>query len=170
VLYLAVIFRGRVISENFGPKRLGALENRLTWTKGVSVTTMQNKKSNRKAGSFAQFLNFSPLHDAHTQLWNTLLPLQPFRALTPADIANADPAFTAWETASDSITILAYDNAGNNRPNVRAPNFLLKCELTENRQICCWSMLCCDSASMELASRTLAVQTGQKCFGSDLLD
>ncbi|KAJ7940415.1 hypothetical protein B0H13DRAFT_10280 [Mycena leptocephala] len=78
---------------------------------------MQNKKSNRKAGSFAQFLNFSPLHDAHTQLWNTLLPLQPFRALTPADIANADPAFTAWETASDSITILAYDNAGNNRPN-----------------------------------------------------
>lgn len=89
---------------------------------------MQNKKSNRKAGSFAQYLNFSPLHDAHTQLWNALLPLQPFRALTPEDIANADSPLTVWETASDSITILAYDNAGdgNNRPNVQTLNFLVR--------------------------------------------
>ncbi|KAJ6497061.1 hypothetical protein C8R47DRAFT_1212603 [Mycena vitilis] len=78
---------------------------------------MQNKKSLRKAESFAPFLHFSPLHEAHTQLWKTLLPLKPFRALTPADIANADPAFTTWETALDSITILAYDNANGDRPN-----------------------------------------------------
>ncbi|KAJ6525666.1 hypothetical protein B0H19DRAFT_1276023 [Mycena capillaripes] len=78
---------------------------------------MQNKKSLRKADSFAPFLHFSPLHEAHTQLWTALLPLKPFRrCLTPADIANAHPALTVWETASDSITILAYDNAGANRP------------------------------------------------------
>lgn len=80
---------------------------------------MQNKKSLRKADAFAPFLHFSPLHDAHTQLWTALLPLKPFRPLTPADIANADPALSVWETASNSITILAYDNAGANRPSVR---------------------------------------------------
>ncbi|KAF7363626.1 hypothetical protein MSAN_01019700 [Mycena sanguinolenta] len=79
---------------------------------------MQNKKAQRKAGSFAQFLSFSPLHDAHNQLWNALLPLSPFRALTSDDIAKAHPALAVWETATDSISILAYDNGDtSNRSN-----------------------------------------------------
>ncbi|KAF7338116.1 hypothetical protein MVEN_02036300 [Mycena venus] len=79
---------------------------------------MQNKKAQRKAGSFdIESRHFSPLHKAHTQLWEALLPLSPFRALTPDDIVNADPALTVWETASDSITILVYDSAEGTRPN-----------------------------------------------------
>ncbi|KAJ7444873.1 hypothetical protein FB451DRAFT_1412996 [Mycena latifolia] len=71
---------------------------------------MQKNKALRKANSFAPFLNFSPLHDAHNALWNALLPLTPFRALTPEDVTRADPALTVWETSLESISILPYDN------------------------------------------------------------
>jgi hypothetical protein len=69
----------------------------------------------RTARQTAEFRNFSPLHDAHNILWATLLPLSPIRAITPADIVEADPALTLWET-SDSISITAYDNGAHQQP------------------------------------------------------
>ncbi|KAK7020434.1 hypothetical protein R3P38DRAFT_2969438 [Favolaschia claudopus] len=76
---------------------------------------MQKRKAERKRQDMSSLL-FGPLHDAHNQLWNALLPLSPFRALVPEDIQSAESALTIWENASDSITILAYDSP-NNRPN-----------------------------------------------------
>jgi hypothetical protein len=80
---------------------------------------MQNKKAQRKADSFALHRNFRPLHDAHTLLRKALLPLSPFRALTPGDITDADPALTVWEEATDAISVLAFDNGDSGRPSVR---------------------------------------------------
>ncbi|KAJ7156948.1 hypothetical protein C8R43DRAFT_997767 [Mycena crocata] len=67
-------------------------------------------KALRKGNSFASLRNFSPLHDAHNALWSALLPLTPFRAVTSADVATANAALAVWETAPESISILAYDN------------------------------------------------------------
>ncbi|KAJ7709653.1 hypothetical protein B0H17DRAFT_1190837 [Mycena rosella] len=71
---------------------------------------MQREKASRKPNLRALNLHFSHIHDAHNVLWSALLPLTPFRALTPEDIATADPALALWETSSDSISILSYDN------------------------------------------------------------
>ncbi|KAJ7775100.1 hypothetical protein B0H16DRAFT_1509527 [Mycena metata] len=82
---------------------------------------MQNRI--QRPASFGPLLNFSPLHDAFNVIWPALLHLTPFRALTPADIVDAEPGFTVWEEGSDAISVLAYDHPGN--PGVRPNTNLL---------------------------------------------
>ncbi|KAJ7724478.1 hypothetical protein DFH07DRAFT_264845 [Mycena maculata] len=79
---------------------------------------MQKEKALRKTVTWPPtFHSFSPLHDAHNVLWDALLPLEPFRALTLEDMSRAEPGLVAWEMATDSISILPYDSGGNSRPN-----------------------------------------------------